>query len=460
MKLSKLRLILAVMMMFASISLAMAQRPEIASTGDLPPAAKAAPEWAGDATIYEVNLRQYTPEGTFAAFAEHLPRLREMGIKILWLMPVHPIGEKQRKGTLGSYYSVKDYYDVNPEFGTLDDFRSLVKQVHDHGMYLIIDWVANHSAFDCELATAHPEWYKKGEDGGFVSPYDWTDVIAFDYGQPGIRKYMTECMKWWVRELDIDGFRCDVAGLVPVDFWDNLRAELDRIKPVFMLAEAEELPLMKAAFDADYAWHLMNLMKDVTDGKKKTDDLVVYIQKTEAEYPEGTFKMNFTTNHDENSWNGTEYEKYGEAALALAVFTATIPGMPLVYNGQEEPLKRRLEFFEKDNIGFGNYGLHSFYKTLFAAKRDNPALWNGSRGGRFEALAHNGGTDVVVYQRVKDNNRVVVFLNFGKKAAKVRITSGIEETPFHDLFSGEKTSLNSRGGIELQPYGYKVFTAN
>lgn len=210
------------------------------------------PEWVKNAVIYEVNVRQYTPEGTFNAFTEHLPRLKTLGVDILWFMPVNPIGVKNRKGPLGSYYSVKDYTAVNPEFGTMEDFRRLVEQVHEQGMYAIIDWVPNHTAWDHRWTKEHPDWYKQDEKGEFVSPFDWTDVIQLDYDNEEMRQEMIEEMIFWIRESDIDGYRCDVAHMVPVDFWDEARKELDKVKPVFMLAESDQYFLHKNAFDMTY----------------------------------------------------------------------------------------------------------------------------------------------------------------------------------------------------------------
>ncbi|MEI7983677.1 MAG: alpha-amylase family glycosyl hydrolase, partial [Bacteroidota bacterium] len=278
-------------------------------------------EWSRNATIYEVNIRQYTPEGTFKAFESHLPRLKEMGVDIIWLMPVHPIGEKNRKGKLGSYYSVKDYYGVNPDFGTLDDFKELVQKIHGMGMYVIIDWVANHSAWDNALAKDHPDWYTKTKGGNFEPTpwYDWEDVIDFDYDQPGIRKYMTEALKYWVRETDIDGFRCDVAGFIPVDFWENARTELDSIKPVFMLAEWESRDLHKKAFDMTYSWGLWNNMHAATIGKKGTGGLVEYLAHDVNTFPKGAYRMTFTDNHDKNSWEGNQYSNFGAGLHASMV---------------------------------------------------------------------------------------------------------------------------------------------
>lgn len=295
------------------------------------------PEWSKNATIYEVNIRQFTPEGTFKAFEAHLPRIKDMGIDIIWLMPIHPIGEKNRKGTLGSEYSVKDYLGVNPEYGTMDDFKALVKKIHDMGMYVILDWVANHSAWDNQLATEHPDWYTKTPEGEFQPTpwYDWSDVIDFDYNVPAMRKYMTEALKFWVKEADVDGYRCDVAGFIPVDFWENARKELDAIKPVFMLAEWESRDLYKRSFDMTYSWSLWDKMHQATVGKRGAGILTEYMAHDVGSVPKDAYRMTFTDNHDKNSWEGTQYSNFGDGLQACMVFCTVVNGMPMVYGGQE-----------------------------------------------------------------------------------------------------------------------------
>ncbi|MGC8865572.1 MAG: alpha-amylase family glycosyl hydrolase [Bacteroidales bacterium] len=418
------------------------------------------PEWARDASIYEVNVRQYTAEGTFNAFAEHLPRLKDMGVKILWIMPIHPIGEINRKGNLGSYYSVKDYLAVNPELGTLEDFKALVNKAHELGMYVIIDWVANHSAWDNPLASQYPDWYKHGKDGSFVSPFDWTDVIAFDYSNPDMRQYMTEAMLWWVKNTDIDGFRCDVAGMVPVDFWDHTRKVLDAVKPVFMLAEADDIPLMYNAFDMAYNWKLMNLMHKVAQGKAGARQIDSLITRYLKNYPEGSLMMNFTSNHDENSWAGTEYERYGQGALALAVLTATIPGMPLIYTGQEEPLMRRLNFFDRDPVDFHEYKLAGFYKALLDLKKSNPALWNGTWGGSYRLLKTSGGNQVMAFIRQKGENNVLVILNLSEKPVDFTVEDKAAIGNWLNVFSGDSIDWATSQALHLEPWQYLVLTRN
>ncbi len=419
--------------------------------------ARPVPSWVKDAAIYEVNIRQYTPEGTFNAFSEHLPRLQEMGVKILWIMPIQPIGDTNRKGLLGSYYSIKDYYAINPEFGTFDDFRSLVNEAHKLGMYVIIDWVANHSAFDCSLAKEHPEWYKHAPDGSFISPYDWTDVIAFDYSNPQLRKYMTEAMKWWLKETSIDGFRCDVAGLIPVDFWENTRKALDSIKPVFMLAEADTSALMFNAFNAGYNWRLLDKMVQLRQGKINAYQLLSFIEDYPNDYPQGSFKMNFTSNHDINSWTGTEQELFGDAALTMAVITATVPGMPLIYSGQEEPAAKRLKFFDKDTIHFAQYSNHDFYRSLFELKKRNSALWHGEDHDRIIPVQSSDSTHAMVFLRQHKNNKVLIVLNLSDRPLTLSIPDKKAEGKYNEIFLNVMVNISPSEPLELEPWGFRVF---
>ena len=327
------------------------------------------PDWSYNLSIYEVNTRQYTPEGTFEAFDTHIKELKDMGVGIVWFMPINPIGEKNRKGTLGSYYSVKDYKGVNPEFGTLQDFKETVNQIHSMGMYVIIDWVANHTAWDNVWVKEHPDFYTKDSLGNFVPPVpDWHDVIDLNYDNKELWQYMIDAMKYWVEECDIDGFRCDVAGMVPLDFWKTAHAELDKIKNVFMLAEAEG-PELHEAFDMTYSWELLHLMNNVAQGKKDVQSIRDYFQKEKNQYPPDAYRMRFTTNHDENTWNGTEFERMGEAAETFDVFTCVIPGMPLLYSGQEAGLNKRLDFFEKDTIEWKDSKYKFLYTTSISRKR-------------------------------------------------------------------------------------------
>ena len=417
------------------------------------------PEWSKNANIYEVNIRQYTPEGTFTAFEKHLPRLKEMGVDILWFMPVHPIGEKNRKGTLGSYYSVKDYKAVNPEFGTLDDFKSVVEEAHALGMYVIIDWVANHTAWDNPWIYEHPGWYTKDSAGNFVSPFDWSDVVDLDFDNKELWKAMQDALDYWVTEADIDGYRCDVAGMVPVEFWNETRMRLDKIKPVFMLAEAEEPEHHLYAFDMSYGWEFHHIMNQIANGKMNANAIDSYFKKQDTLYPANAYRMYFTSNHDENSWNGTEFERMGDGARTFALLSATIPGMPLIYSGQEAAFNKRLEFFEKDQIEWDDYPYQDFYSSLLKLKHQNQALWNGDSGGTSQRIKTSDNKSVYAFIREKEGNKILILLNLSGK----NVETTLKGTKFignsKEWFTGEHKTLNKNESILLEPWGYLVFVS-
>ncbi|MBW6460671.1 MAG: alpha-amylase [Bacteroidales bacterium] len=415
------------------------------------------PEWSRNATIYEVNIRQFTPEGTFDAFIEHIPRLKKMNIDILWLMPIHPIGELNRKGTLGSYYSVKDYKGVNPEFGTLDDLKRLVQEAHGQGMKVILDWVANHTAWDHLWITEHPEWYTTDSLGNMVSPYDWSDVADLNFDNRELWAAMIDALKYWVQEAGIDGYRCDVAGIVPVEFWERAKQELDMIKQVFMLAEAEEPEHHIRAFNMSYAWELHHLMNAIARGEKNALDLETYYLKEDTLYPRDAYRMLFTSNHDENSWNGTEFERMGEGSVCMAVLTATLPGMPLVYNGQESAFNRRLAFFEKDSIDWKDYRLESFYRQLFALKHAYQPLWNGEWGGRLERISTNADSTVFAFIREKEGDRVFVITNLSGNVKEAKLRGDRFKGTYKEWFTNEEATFKKGAAIRLKPWEYEVY---
>ncbi|MCG8477044.1 MAG: alpha-amylase family glycosyl hydrolase [Cytophagales bacterium] len=417
------------------------------------------PEWTKNASIYEVNVRQFTPEGTFKAFEAHLPRLKELGVDILWLMPIHPIGEKNRKGEVGSYYSVKDYYGVNPEFGTLDDLKHLVNKIHEMGMYVIIDWVGNHSAWDNPLVAEHPDWYTKDAHGNFQPTpwYDWSDIIDFDYEKPEVREYMTKALKYWVSEADIDGFRCDVAGFMPTDFWENARRELDEIKPVFMLAEWESRDLHKNAFDMTYSWSLYREMHEVAMGKAGLGVLNEYMAHHVNTFPKNGYRMTFVDNHDKNSWEGTPFSMFGDAVEACMVLATTVEGMPLVYSGQEAGLNRKLAFFDKDLIEWKKHPYADFYKTMLHLKKKNKALWNGKWGGSMVKVNNSSADKVLSFTREKDGDQVVVVINFSKESVKTKIKSDFHAGNYTELFTEKAVSFKGEDALELKPWEYRVY---
>lgn len=412
-------------------------------------------EWAENASLYEVNVRQYTPEGTFQAFSRHLPRLKELGTDILWFMPITPISEKNRKGSLGSYYAVRNYREINPEYGTLEDFKAVVKEAHDLGFKVIIDWVANHTGWDNPLIESHPDWYTQ-RDGQIVSPVeDWSDVADLNYDNREMRRYMIESMKFWIREADVDGFRCDMAAMVPTDFWEEARVALDSVKPVFMLAEAWEPELTRKAFDACYGWDLHHLMNDIAQGKKDGTALPAYFAKADTLYGDRTIILNFIDNHDENSWQGSIPERMGEAFPVYAVLTYTVPGMPLLYSGQEAGLNKRLAFFEKDSVDW-NYRpeLAGFYRRLNELKRSHPALKAGADQGEFRILEQDNVKNVFAFERRKDDDRMIVVLNLTGQEQKTTLNEEIKEE-LVEYFTNEP--VNGIGEVVLPAHGFKIF---
>lgn len=414
------------------------------------------PEWSNNATIYELNVRQYTPSGTFTELKTKIPQLKELGVKIIWLMPIYPIGEKDRKGSLGSYYAVKDYMAINPEFGTMDDFKDLVKTFHDNGMKVILDWVANHTSRDNALISEHPDWFKQDSTGKVLAPFDWTDVAQLDYSKPELHDYMIGAMKFWIENADVDGFRCDVAGMVPTPFWNKARAELDKIKPVFMLAEAEQPDLQEYAFDMTYSWELHHLMNTIAQCKDSVAKLDTFFLKDMQRFPKNAFRMIFITNHDENSWNGTEFERMGEAAMAMGALSFVVPGMPLIYGGQEVGLSKRLRFFDKDTIVWSESPWTPFYKKMVELKSANPALMNGEKGAdMFRIKSVN--PFIYAFTRENEEGKVLSIFNFSKEKQTVTLTNDVLVGSYIDWFSGEEIKLDTSKEFTLEPWGFVIY---
>jgi 1,4-alpha-glucan branching enzyme len=433
-------------------------QPDTAAVEHPPVSLVEHPDWSRNAAIYEVNIRQYSPEGSFAEFRPHLTRLRDLGVGILWLMPIHPIGQQLRKGSLGSYYSVKEYYQVNSEFGTAEEFRELVDEIHGMGMYVIIDWVANHSAWDNPLAVQHPDWYMRNSQGQFFPPVpDWSDVIDLNYNNPDLRDYMADAMAYWVREMDVDGFRCDVAGMVPIDFWERVRGKLEAIKPVFMLAEAEGPEFHRRAFDMTYAWGLYHIINDIAVGTRRVIDLDRYIQAAHRQYPRDAYRMNFTSNHDENSWNGTALERLRESTEAMVVLTAVLEGMPLIYSGQEAGLNKRLEFFEKDLIEWRDHHLAELYATLLHLKRNNRALWNGDWGGEVRRVATSSDDAIFAFLRQKEPCRILVILNLSTESRSFSLRGREFTGNYRDAFTAQAVEFQEGMTMTLGPWEYVVY---
>lgn len=431
------------------------------------------PDWSRNAVIYEVNLRQYTDSGNVTAFARELPRLKDLGVDILWMMPVHPISKKERKGSLGSYYAVADYKAFNPEFGAIDQFKEMVNQAHSQGMKVILDWVPNHSGRDNVWVTEHPDWYEKDSLGNMKGVYDWTDVYVFDYSNPEMRKGMIDAMKFWLTDVGVDGFRCDVAMEVPTDFWDEARPQLQAAKPeLFMLAEASVPELQKNGFDMGYNWPMKDLFSAIAatagqysfkdkDGKVKAfpathavaiDSLLAVQAK---EFPKDTYLMNMVTNHDLNSWEGTEFDRLGNLADAFAVLSYTLPGMPLIYTGQETGMNRAFKFFDKDNPPKWEprNEYFTFYQRLNNLKHTQHALAAGIEGGELKSYT-TSSPDLYVFSREKDGSKVTVLTNLGKDETVVGFKGAQPDVAgMKDYFSGTDAAIPA----SLSPGQYLVF---
>jgi glycosidase len=413
--------------------------------------------WSNDTNIYEVNLRQYTPEGTFAAFANHLPRLAAMGVELLWFMPITPISKAGMKGTLGSYYACSSYTTTNPEYGTVADFKKLVQQAHEAGMKVIIDWVANHTGLDHEWTTSNPEFYKKDINGKFYDTNGWDDVIDLNYYDQSMRRTLIAAMEFWIKECNIDGFRCDMAHLVPLDFWRQARTALDPLKPLFWLGETEDIPYLDV-FDTCYAWRWMHQTEKFYKKELNLTTLLALLDTYQQEYPAGTCPLFFTANHDENSWNGTEYEKYNGAATALAAFNATWKGIPLIYSGQELPNLKRLKFFDKDPIQWsGNNQLHDFYRVLNQLRKQHPALSN-AHGTQPERIKTTQDTQVFAFVRRQENRQVLVLLNLSDQPVSVQLTDRQVQGTFTNVFDNKTFNITPQLIIGCKPWDYLVLT--
>lgn len=427
------------------------------SCGSSEPSEAAAPhpDWSYDAVVYEMNVRQYTPAGTFAAAARELPRLQDLGVDVVWLMPVYPIGVEERKGTLGSYYAISDYCAVNPEFGTMADFDTFLTEAHRLGLRVILDWVANHTSPDARWITEQPaDWYVRDSLGCTVVQYDWTDIAKLNYDNAAMRDAMRQAMRFWL-DKGVDGFRCDMACEVPIDFWRETLPALRRDFPEsYFLAEGEDAALHIDAFDASYAWELHHLLNDIAQGKKGVADLRAYVEKDAAAMPVEAFRLLFTSNHDENSWAGTEFERMGDAARAMAVLTFTLPnGQPLIYTGQEIGFDHRFAFFEKDPVpAWHANDFTDFYRSLIRLRHGNPALAAGERGGRIVYPANDASEQVFLFSRSAGRNEVLVAVNLSAVDAVVTLPfEGVR----HEFFTGD----SFRGGerTTIPAWGWLVF---
>ena len=445
----------------------------LSSCCSAPEAAQASttPDWVYDAVVYEMNIRQQTEEGTFAAAEQRLPFLKELGVDIIWLMPIHPIGVDGRKGTLGSYYSIVDYKAINPEFGTLEDFKSFLDKAHELGFKVVTDWVANHTSRDAKWwQEGKKDWYKIDPATDLpIVEYDWTDIASLNYENADMRAAMTDALCYWI-ELGLDGYRCDVAYKVPADYWKEAWAAVKAINPnVYLLAEGEEDWLHECGFNTTYAWelhHMLNAMakggsetKNVAgDGTIKTDrktaaDLKEYLARDAQKYVQPAMRLMFTSNHDENSWAGTEFERLGDAVKTMAALTYVLPqGQPLIYTGQEIGHNDRFEFFEKDPVkAWEANEWTTFYKSLNAMRHTNPALRNGGRGGDM-VYVECANADVLAFSREVEGNKVVAMFNLSAAEQNVAFEAAFEG--YVDALTGEAVALAKE--FTMAPWEFRI----
>lgn len=416
------------------------------------------PDWARGSTIYEINVRQFSASGQFAAVTADLPRLQALGVGILWLMPIHPIGELHRKGTLGSYYAAKDYMAVSPEFGTEQDLRDLVNGAHALGLRVILDWVPNHVSPDNPLTQTHPEFFWRDEKGNLTPPhgFDWTDVVQFDFDAPGLLDYQANVLLHWVKNFGIDGFRCDVAWGLPTPFWNEVTQRVRAAKPdVFFLAEAELPQQQVAAFNLSYGFDLHHAMNQVAQGRKSASGLDEAYAKIRAHFPRGGALMVFTSSHDENSWAGTEFDRLGAGYAPFAVLTFLLDGVPMIYNGQEIGLDRRLEFFERDPIVWPKaaHPTTKLYQVMTRLRREHPALHTGAPMRRLDTT--DNATFYVV-ERAAGEKKAVGIFNLTAKDAKADLFDPALAGTWTDAFTGEGVTLDALVPLDLKGWRYRV----
>lgn len=416
-------------------------------------------EWSRNAAIYQINTRQFTKEGTLRAAEKELPRLKELGVGIVWLMPIHPIGEVKRKGELGSPYAVQDFFKVSPELGTLDDMKRFVASAHKLGLRVILDWVGNHTSWDNVVRKEHPDWYLKDRKGQpRPTPwFDWDDIIELDYSKPAVREYMTRALRYWVKEAGVDGYRADAAGFVPQDFWDNAAAELRAIKPVFLLAEWESRDMHARAFDATYSWTWWDSMKAIAEGHADATLLNGWYAWNEKFYPNNAYRMLYVTNHDKNSWEGTEFEIFKDALDATIVLSVVSEGIPLMYNGQEAGNDRRLKFFERDPIDWKPSPYGALYRDLFALKKANTALWNGQWGADMEQVVSDKPKQVLSFVRQNAKDKVFAVFNLSAKPATVKFSGDLHLGRYRDWKTKEQVEFKADGGMTLAPWSYQLY---
>ena len=402
-----------------------------------------------DSVIYEVNVRQYSESGTFEDFTKDIPKLKDLGVKIIWLMPIHPISETKRKGTLGSYYSISNYKEINPEFGNKKDFDKLITEAHKNEMYVILDWVANHTGWDHHWIKTNPEFYTKNSSGEIIDPinpstgesWGWTDVADLNFDNMEMQEEMIQAMEYWVKEHNIDGYRLDAAHSCPASFWKKSIDRLNETKKVLMLAESDGYHTggfeLIELFNMSYNWSGHHVLNRIFKKENNSKDLKENIVRNINDYSSEHILMNFTSNHDENTWAGTVFDRYGNGAKTFAALTYFLPGIPLIYNGQEYGLDKRLAFFEKDFIPKKESDFFGFYKKLNKLKKENNLL-NIDPKIKFEVIETNSN-NLVCFKRSNGEESIYFIANLSE--TKQDIQTGVKK---------KLRSLNKQGEVSLE----------
>ena len=420
------------------------------------------PEWSYSAILYEMNIRQFTTEGTFRAASERLPFLRSIGVDAIWLMPIYPIGEEDRKGSLGSYYSIRDYKGVNPEFGSEADLRDFITKAHALGMKILFDWVANHTARDARWISERPvDWYERDSEGRAKVPWDWSDTAKLNYANREVWRGQIDAMRYWVEQFGIDGFRCDMAMLVPIEFWQEASAELHSIKSdIFMLAEAEEDNLFEGAFNMSYQWNIHHIMCDIAKGARRVWDLRNAMHAERQRYPREAMRLSFTSNHDENSWSGSEQSRFGRALEVMTAMTFLMPStMPLIYTGQEVGYDHSFAFFDRDPIPEEVYKegyATELYRRLADLKHSQRALDSGQRGGDVIEIENNAKDCMMTFVREVADSRVVAIVNLSPYTIHADFRTGIYAGTYRDAISGERVVLDEHVERDIAPWHYQI----
>jgi glycosidase len=433
--------------------------------------ARTSRDWVRDGLVYEIYPRAFSASGDFNGITARVDDLKRLGVNILWLMPIHPIGELKKKGTIGSPYAVRDYYSINPDYGTKADFKRLIAEAHRRRMKVIIDVVANHTSWDSVMMKS-PEFYEHDAQGRITYPHDWSDVAELNYSNPLLRRYMTDMLKYWIREFDLDGFRCDVAEEVPTDFWETARRELEAIKPdIVMLAEGHKPELLLKAFDFDYSWPLHSALTNVLQGRAPASALRSAWEEEFKGWPRGSLHMRFSDNHDERR----ALARFGEpGALAASVLMFTLDGVPMLYNGMEvgdttesgaPALFEKLPIFWP--IADRRPEFPRFYKQMSTLRSDNVAL----RRGTMAWLSNSDETRVLTFLRRNKDEEVLVAINlsnrpfngsvtFAQTKGFTDITPDIDPPLPPDAPAPERAAskrLVTLPTLSLDAWGYRIF---